>query len=101
MIVLRVLGGALLLAALVVLGYDLFSMAAEDAPGLSATGELWYALDPGSLNLAQAAVQRYTWPELWDGWLLPLLLWPAEVVLGGLGLLLLLAGSLGRRRRRR
>jgi hypothetical protein len=100
-IVLRVLGGALLLMALVVLGYDLFSIGAEDARGLSATGELWYALDPGSLNLAQAAIQRHLWPELWDDWALPLLLWPAEVILGGLGLLLLLAGSLRRRRRRR
>ena len=31
-----------------------------------AAGELWYALDRGSLNFAQAITQRYLHPALWD-----------------------------------
>jgi hypothetical protein len=100
-IVLRALGGALLLLALLVLGHDLYRILGEGAQGLSALGELWYGISPGSLNLSQAVIQRYVAPELWDEGVLPLLLWPAAAVIGVPGLLLLALGSLGRRPQRR
>lgn len=50
--------------------------------GPASLGEVWYALAPGSLNLAQAVVQRYISPALWD----PVIIWvlgqPATAVSG-------------------
>ena len=58
-------------------------------------GEIWYALRPGSLNLAQAIVQRYLHPDLWQGLAVPLLLRPFwEAVVINLIALLMLAGSI-------
>ena len=60
-------------------------------------GELWFSLSPSTLNLAQAVVQRYIDPALWDDRILPILNWPTVAVLGIPGLLLIV---LLRRRRR-
>ncbi|QQP92603.1 hypothetical protein IGS68_24500 [Skermanella sp. TT6] len=97
------IGGVLLLAGLAALGWDLWQwsemgsqMAAAGGLHLSAAGELWYRLHPGSLNLTQAVVQRYLMPELWDPVLLTVLLWPAALVLAVPGLALLALGSLRR-----
>lgn len=96
---LRVLGWLFLLAGLAAFGRDLLrSLDADAAFRLSAAGELWYALDPGSLNLSQAVIQRYLWAPLWDPGLITVLLWPAAFVLAGLGLFLLVLGRLRRSR---
>ena len=103
MFLLRLVGGVLLLLALAVLGWGVnrYSAAGGSVPFRPiAGGELWYALDPGSLNLTQAVIERYLWPPLWDPGLLTLLLWPAAAVLAGLGIALYLLGAAGRRRRR-
>ena len=42
-----------------------------------AAGQLWFALDSGSLNAFQAVVQRYLHPALWENAIVPLLLRPA------------------------
>ena len=96
MIVGRVLGWILVLAALAVAGWDAFAWYETDAFRLHALGEVWYRLAPGSLNLVQAIVQRYLHPDLWDPVAVTVLLWPG-VVLGVPGLALL---YLFRRRRR-
>jgi hypothetical protein len=62
-------------------------------------GELWYKLDPGSLNLIQAVIERYVSQPLWQEALFPILLEPAWLVLGALGLALLAVGWLVRGRR--
>jgi hypothetical protein len=56
-------------------------------------GEVWYTLEPGSLNLSQAIVQRYFLPEIWEQVAVPLLLRPfwESVVL--LFILFLVMGS--------
>jgi hypothetical protein len=56
-------------------------------------GEVWYTLEPGSLNLSQAIVQRYLLPEIWEQVAVPLLLRPfwESVVL--LFILFLVMGS--------
>lgn len=93
-IVLRVIGGLLLLMAAAALGWDAYRYLVVGGPfRLSAAGELWYALDPGSLNLLQAGIQRHLWPALWDPGLVTILLWPAAAVLGVLGLVLFLLGA--------
>ena len=103
MVFLRVTGGILLLAGMAALGFDLWQYvqgAGQQGRGLhlTAAGELWYRLSPGTLNLTQAVTQRYVLPELWDPVLLTVLLWPACLVLGVPGLVLLALGSLRRRR---
>jgi hypothetical protein len=102
---LRVLGGILLLAGIAALGFDLWQYVQGLGQGtgqgqgfhLAAAGELWYRVSPGTLNLTQAVTQRYILPELWDSVLLTVLLWPAALVLGVPGLVLLALGSFRRR----
>ncbi|TVQ35279.1 MAG: hypothetical protein EA356_08320 [Geminicoccaceae bacterium] len=55
--------------------------------GAPVLGELWFNLDPFSLNLTQAVVQRYLHPGLWDAVLLPVLFQPTALVTGLLALL--------------
>jgi len=62
-------------------------------------GEIWYALDGGSLNLVQAVIERYIHPFLWQSIIFPLLYWPAWAVLTGFAVAL--AVLFGRRRRRK
>ncbi len=43
-------------------------------------GQLWFEIDNGSLNLVQAVIQRYIFPELWDPVIVSMLLLPAWLV---------------------
>ncbi|MCI0366298.1 MAG: hypothetical protein L0219_20745 [Phycisphaerales bacterium] len=54
-------------------------------------GEIWFDLDVASLNLAQAIIQRYIHPILWDPIIAGVLRWPVWSLLGGLGAFLVLA----------
>ena len=54
--------------------------------------------DSKHLSQLQAGIQRYLFPELWDPIIATVLLWPAWVVFGGLGAILL---ALFRRRPRK
>jgi hypothetical protein len=58
-------------------------------------GVAWHQLDPASLNLVQALVQRYTFPFLWDPVLVTVLFAPSWLVFAILGALLF---YIGRRR---
>ena len=69
-------------------------------------GELWYVLEPGSLNLSQAIVQRYLHPVIWEVLAVPLLMRPfwEAMVLSFIFLLVVGSGIIflvPRRRRRR
>ena len=67
-------------------------------------GRIWYTVDRGSLNLAQATIERGVWPPLWQSGVQPLLLQPGlYVALGALGLavVLLLLARGGRKRDRK
>ena len=85
---------ALLLAAGAALGF----LAGWDTP----LGAALFRYDPALLNIAQAGIQRYLLPALWDEAALPLLERPAWVLPVALGVLLLvLHGLLVSKRRRR
>ena len=94
----RVVGWVLICLALAALGYEVLLAAASETWRMIAAGELWYALDRNSLNLAQAITQRYLHPALWDPILQSALTWPAWSLLGGPGVALVVALS-GRRNR--
>ncbi|MBX6369807.1 MAG: hypothetical protein IRZ04_17635 [Rhodospirillales bacterium] len=66
MIVGRVVGWAVFLAGLVVLGRDILGWLDTGIFAPIVLGQLWFDLSPGSLNLAQAVIQRYIHPALWD-----------------------------------
>ncbi|MGI9504925.1 MAG: hypothetical protein ACR2RE_17915 [Geminicoccaceae bacterium] len=53
-----------------------------------AAGELWFKLNPYSLNLSQAVTQRYLHPGLWDPVIISVLQWPAWSLLGAPGAIL-------------
>ena len=44
---------------------------AADALTFTPLGESWYAVSPDTLNLAQAVIQRYTFPFIWDPVIIP------------------------------
>jgi hypothetical protein len=65
-------------------------------------GEALFRYDAGLLNTAQAVIQRYIAPAIWDDAVLPLLERPSWVLPVALGALLLMMRGLlvaGRRRR--
>ncbi len=64
------------------------------------TGEAWYALSPGGINLVQAVIQRYVHPSLWDELFLPILQAPFWIFCAALaGLFALFWGVSARRRK--
>ena len=103
MIIGRVIGWILIIAALAALVYDAVGWARGDGFVMHAAGEVWYAVSPDTLNMLQAGIQRNVSPYLWDPVIVTVLLWPALLVLGVPGLLLvwLFRRRNGYRRRRR
>ncbi len=95
----RVLGLLFCLAALAVLGWDLWRLIAGEGFALTALGRVWFEIAPTSLQMLQPAIERHLAPWLWQDLIFPLLQWPAVAVLGVPGLLLLWLGR-GRRPRR-
>jgi hypothetical protein len=86
----RLIGWALLLAGIIVAIQDGLVWYETHVFQFSSGGEVWYKVDRDSLNLAQAVVQRYLSPDIWEAGILPALVWPATATLAGLGLILLL-----------
>ena len=101
MAVCRLIGWLFLSAALLLLGAE--AVRSLEAAGWAslALGELWFRLDPGGINLAQAVVQRYLHPALWDPAAVTLLRSPAWALPLVLAALLLWACRRRRFRRRR
>src|SRR5262245_43186340 len=91
------LGWALLLLGLGFLASELVGVYMTGTYRPISAGEGWFTLDVGSLNLAQAVIQRYIHPFLWDPILASVLRWPAWSLFGGVGAFLVLAFPLGRR----
>ncbi|MDT8343672.1 MAG: hypothetical protein RQ752_04505 [Thermohalobaculum sp.] len=95
----RLLGLIAVALGLGVLGADLAAAVRAGTPmRLSALGEWWFALHPGSLQLLQPAIERHVSPGLWDPYVLTLLEWPLALEALGLGAVLLLLGRPWRRR---
>jgi hypothetical protein len=92
MIALRLLGRFFLLLAFVEVAIGiLIWLSGRDVT--RSAGEIWYVLEPGSLNLSQAIVQRYLLPEIWEQVAVPLLLRPFWESVMLLFILFLVLGS--------
>jgi hypothetical protein len=101
MIIVRILGIALLLAAIAVVGVEVGDLIKSGIYRSKAAGELWFELHPNSLQLAQPAIQRYLHPAIWERGIQPLLLLPASAVIAVTGFVIYLIGWFLRKRRRR
>lgn len=84
----RIIGWILVIAAVAVFARDILASIDSGSLALMSTGELWFRLDNGSLNLVQAVIQRYVFPSLWDPVIVTILIWPATIVLGVPGMIL-------------
>ena len=103
MIFVRVLGGLLCLVALVAAMADLSIWISSGSWRSAALGEHWFKVNPYTLNLVQAVVQRYISVWLWETVIQTVLLWPTWAFFGVPGLVLLAVprGKTRRGRRRR
>jgi hypothetical protein len=90
MIVGRVTGWLILLAGLSALTRDVMVWIDRKTWAPLALGQLWYELSRSSLNLVQAAIQRYVSPFLWNPIIVAILLCWASAVLITLGVAILL-----------
>ena len=97
MIVCRVFGWILVLAALGAVAYEVMEAVNKGSWRMVALGEMWFKLHPHSLNTAQAGIQRYVAPWLWEPMITTILLWPGSLVFGIPGVL---ASIFCRKRRR-
>ena len=94
-VLVRVIAFILLAVGLVLLGYDLLAPAGGGVR-LRSLGQIWFMIDPSSLNLVQAVVERHVWEPLWDPGITTILHWPAFAVPAGLGAILLWLARKGR-----
>jgi hypothetical protein len=81
-----------------VFAYDVWVFLNNGVVRLTALGQLWYWVHPGSLNLLQAGVERHIHPFLWDPIIINVLLAPAAVLFLAIGIVF---GLIFRRRKRR
>ncbi len=101
MVVGRVIGWILVLAALAAFAYEVVGAFGPGGYALRAGGELWYQIHSNSLVGFQALIEKQLAPWLWSAILQPILLAPAWAALGVPGLLLALLCRHRRRKRRR
>lgn len=85
MLVGRILGWLLLVLALLALGGDGLRWLETGITSFISLGDFWRRMDPLSID----ALQNWTPPAIWDPVLVTVLRWPAALVLGALGILLL------------
>ena len=92
------LGALFVAAGIAALVYEAVLALQTGAWRIVLAGQIWFELHNPSLNLAQAIVQRYLHPYLWDPLIAGFLQWPLWASLGGVGIVLTIVFG-GRRRR--
>ncbi len=90
MIILRLVATAALVMALIAGVYDVVLSSRAEKAVITPLGKAWFDFDSGSLNLAQALVERYLSPGVWDPWISTVLQWPAWAVFAALAIFLTL-----------
>lgn len=97
MALLRFIARPLLIAAVVALAYDgTRTLAGGSGLVITSLAEHWMSFAPKSLELAKSVVTAKIYPTVWDAVIQRLLLLPAWLIAGCLGLML---AWIGRRRK--
>ena len=91
---------ALILALLIAMRDGLTSLE-QNALVIRRLGQIWFEIDPPSLNLAQAVVERYLAPWLWDDVIIHILQVPAVAIFAVLGIGFMILSRSSRMRRGR
>lgn len=89
--VLQLLGFLLLLIAAGTLTLDIVAAVQTGVFAVTALGDGWFWLSPGSLNLLQAVIERYVYPPLWDPIIISILKLPISLISAVLAAALLYA----------
>jgi hypothetical protein len=89
---LRFLGLWILAAAFVSLVIDGTKWIAGNADPITKLGKIWYDINPTSLQLFQAGIERHVAVWLWNPVIQPVLDQPTWLVLGVIGSVLVLLG---------
>ena len=90
----RLIGYLAVVGAIIAGGRDLWLSIEADRLVLTPLGALWYAVNPASLNVLQAGIQRGVHPALWDPVMISYLNLPAFMALLILAALTLLIAQL-------
>jgi hypothetical protein len=98
-VVLRAIGWLLILAALALLGRDVYAWVKSGHWAATLTGKLWDQVSPNSLGLLQATIEHHVWRPLWSNGISPLLLQPVWLVLGVAGIVVVALFRRSRKRR--
>ncbi len=101
MIVGRILGWILIVAAVVALVVEIFGSIVAGSYQFLVLAQVWAWISTNSLVGFQALVEKSIDPWLWSSVILPVLITPAWIVLGIVGGLLAFLFRRRRRRRRR
>ncbi len=97
----RIIGVLFILAALAAAGVELVQWIASGTYQPVTLGGLWYMVHRASLGAAQAGIQRYVAPWIWDPVIAWVLLQPTWVIMAPPGALLAWLGWSRKKRRRR
>jgi hypothetical protein len=89
---LRFIGLMLLALAFIFVVYDGMKSIADGGIFLTKAGQIWSDVHASSLQMLQAAINRYANGEIWRMGIQPILNQPASAVFGVLGMILILLG---------
>jgi hypothetical protein len=99
--VIRIIGILFIIGALLAAGFEVAGWASSGSYKSITLGGLWYEIHRSSLNGAQAGVQRYLAPWLWDPIIIWILVRPVWLIAGVPGLLLTWLGWPRKTKRRK
>ncbi|MDE1172877.1 MAG: hypothetical protein PW790_04225 [Parvibaculaceae bacterium] len=101
MTVLRVIGWLLLLSGIAALGFDVYTGFAQGGDVPSSLGALWQRFLPDSFTFTQTLIRDRLSAPAWSEAVEPFLAFPAWIVAGLPGVLLLLLTGFRRKKPRR
>lgn len=96
----RLIGWFFILLGLIALGVEILQSLEAGSWQPIALGQMWFQVEPVSLQQLQPFVQRYLLPQIWDPGIQTILLWPAWACLMGLGVILSLLFKKRKKRRK-
>ena len=93
----HIVAWAALIVALLIAMRDGVSSLEQETLVIRRVGQIWFEIDPPSLNLAQAVVERYAAPWLWDDVIIHILQLPAVAIFAVIGVAFMVLSRSSRR----